>query len=52
MGTIRIDSSAHAILKRIRTDMKESGIDGATLSDAVRRLYERQSREVYDGMDG
>ena len=52
MSMLRIDMSAHIILKRVRDDMKSCGIDGATLSDAVRRLDEGQRREVHDGMDG
>lgn len=52
MVTIRIDPSAHAILKRVRGEMNDLGIDGATLSDTIRLLDEGQRREVYDGMDG
>jgi hypothetical protein len=52
MVTIRIDPSAHAVLKRVRSDMNDLGIDGATLSDAIRRLDEGQRTEVHDGMDG
>ena len=52
MTMCRLDSSAHRILKGVRDGMKRGGIAGATLSDAIRRLDERQIREVHDGMDG
>ena len=48
----KLDENSRAILFRVRDGMKEEGISGATLADAVRRLDQNQSREVHDGMDG
>ena len=41
MTVTRIDYDAHRILRSVRDGMKERGITGATLSDAVRVLGAR-----------
>ncbi|MFA6372736.1 MAG: hypothetical protein WCW68_08930 [Methanothrix sp.] len=40
----RMDLDAHRILKETVEDLSERGIDGATMSDAVRELYRRQAK--------
>ena len=37
----RMDIDAHKILKETIQDLSDRGIDGATMSDAVRELYRR-----------
>lgn len=40
-----LDDDSLQILKSIRDEMKESGMRGATLGDAVRRLKQAYDRE-------
>ena len=43
MKVLRIDDNAHAILIKTRDELKESGIENATISEAIREL-DRQSK--------
>lgn len=39
MKQVRVDDNAHSLLKEVKKDMKEEGIEAPSMSDAIRHIY-------------
>lgn len=42
--TVRIDDDAYRILKEVKVDMQNSGIEGASFSDTIRFLKNKKAK--------
>ncbi len=46
--TVRIDDDAYRILKKVKTEMQNIGIEGASFSDTIRHL-KNQKKQLRQG---